>query len=144
MAALDRINGLNRRGSQILPAGWEEHHRDIPDETATATIRLHAGTEPEWVYDPAAGIDVPNLGPIIWEGLARVQQRAEVRTATAGVQQVTIHRYLVSIPREIPGGKWIKVLESGDPELDLLRVTDVLKGSLRWERDLVATDNLEV
>ena len=141
MARLDRP--LNPRGSRVLPAGWEEHHRHIPDATATATVRLHAGTDPEWVYDPDAGADVRDLGPVLWEGLARVQQLNRTTTSPAGTQQVTVHEYLVTVPRHVPAGEWVQVVESGDPELDLLRVVDVLKGSLRWERDLITTDNLE-
>ena len=140
MAQLDRP--FSPRGAQVIPDGWEARHAPISEATMTAEVTIWSGAVPQWRWDDAERKQVRDLGDELWSGTARVQQRKESATTEAGSQDVTTHTYLVTIPRDVPLGQWVQVTESTDPELDLLRVADVLKGSLRWERDLLCTDNL--
>lgn len=140
MAQLDRP--FNPRGVQVIPDGWEARHAPIAEDTATAEVAIWSGAVPQWRWDDAEQKQVRDLGDELWSGLARVQQRRNTAITEAGSQDVTTHAYLVTLPRDVPLGQWVQVVESSDPELGLLRVVDVLKGSLRWERDLLCTDNL--
>ena len=144
MAQLGNVGRLNPRGVEIFPPGWEAHHRPVAEAGMTATVELWSGADPGWVWDEQEQKEVRDLGMLAWTGRARVQQRIGGDNVPAGDQQVTTHRYLVAVPSHVVVGviAWVKVVQSGDPGLGLLKVVDVLKGSIRWERDLMCTDNL--
>lgn len=142
MAQLGRVGRLNPRGATVIPDGWEDHHRPVTEAAMTATVELWSGADPEWVWDDQAQQEVRDLGDLLWTGPARIQQRNDTDLGVAGGQQVTTHRYLVTLPHDVGTGTWVQVVESGDPLLGLLRVVDTQKGSLRWERDLLCTDHL--
>lgn len=109
----------------------------------TATVELWSGADPEWVWDDQAQTETRDYGTLLWTGPARIQQRNDTNVDVAGAQRVTTHRYLVTLPREAGTGEWLHVTYSGDPLLGWLKVIDTLKGSLRWERDLMCTDHLD-
>lgn len=131
---------LNPRGVQAFPPDWEARHQPVAEASMTAEVELWSGVDPEWVWNGTA--ETRDLGDLIWCGPARIQQRNDTDLSPAGDQQVTVHKYLVALPREVGTGAWIKVVGSGDPLLGLLKVIDTQKGSVRWERDLVCTDHL--
>lgn len=140
MAELTRP--LAARGVTVIPPGWEAHHQPVTEAAMTAVIELWSGADPEWTWDDEAQAEVRDRGQKLWAGVARIQQRNDSDLEVAGDQQVTTHRYLVTLPREAGTGAWVRVAESTDPLLDWLKVVDTQKGSIRWERDLICTDNL--
>jgi len=142
MAQLNNAHRLHRRGVTVLPDGWELAHAPVAEEFQTATVELWSGADPEWVWDDDTQAEVRDLGDMVWAGTARIQQRNDTDLNVAGEQQVTVHRYLVTLPHDAGTGTWVQVVESGDPLLGLLRVVDTQKGSLRFERDLLCTDHL--
>lgn len=140
MAELTRP--LAARGVTVIPTGWEAHHQPVTEAAMTAVIELWSGADPEWTWADEAQAEVRDRGQKLWAGVARIQQRNDSDLEVAGDQQVTTHRYLVTLPREAGTGAWVRVAESTDPLLDWLKVVDTQKGSIRWERDLICTDNL--
>ena len=139
MAPLD-LSRLANRAGPLIPEGWEAHHQPVTNAAMTAQVELWSGADPEWSHGPDG--EVRDLGTRVWHGRARVQQLNRADLDQAGAQQVTTHTYLVSLPASVETGAWVKVTESKDPLLGLMKVVDTLKGSLRWERDLLCTDNL--
>lgn len=142
MADLRNVAGLNPRGVQIIPDRWEAHHRPVAEAGMTATVESWSGSDQDWIWDDAAQAEIRDYGTLLWAGVARVQERVGGGDESAGDQQLTLHSYMVSIPHDAPVGGWVRVIESTDPLLDWLKVVDVLKGSIRWQRDLMCTDHL--
>lgn len=142
MADLGNVAGLNPRGVQIIPERWEEHHRPVAEAGMTAVVESWSGSDTDWVWDDTTQSEVRDYGTLLWTGPARVQERFGGADDEAGDQQITLHRYMVSIPHDATVGGWVHVVESGDLLLDWLKVVDILKGSIRWQRDLMCTDHL--
>ena len=139
-----------RPGLHVIPPGWEAHHKPVADGTRTAEVEVWTGPSgPEWVWDPDTKDEVRDHGTLITAGTARIQRLQTESETTAGEQDVTTRRYLVTLDREIGPGltdrSHIHVTTSGDPLLNgrWLAVLDIQGGSLRWERDLICEDNLE-
>lgn len=131
---------------KIIPDGWEEHISPVVDTAFTADIVITA--EPDVEYDEVLMIEVPlDEGELRWQGKARVQQKnvTEKYVMVSG-QRVAIREYLVAVPEAVDNvdiGDVVKVVNSKDGAQSELRVVSVLKGSLRWERDLMCLDSME-
>lgn len=137
--------------SRVTPAAWEAHHRPVAEGTFTARCTIDAAGEGPGTwndttneYDPPARIVLHTNVP------CRVQQQKQPQVSDVGTQQVTTHDYLVCVPISITDaaeGQCVTV-NGGDSTLDPsligrpLVVTDVQRGSLLWERDLICIDNL--
>lgn len=131
---------------KIIPDGWEEHHIPTASSAYTAEVQIRAQAEEN--YDPVLMINVPiDQGALRWSGKARVQQKnvTEKYVMVAG-QRVAIREYLVAVPEaldDIEIGDRVSVMHSKDGLQRELRVVSVLKGSLRWTRDLMCLDSME-
>ncbi|HEY3559658.1 MAG TPA: DUF6093 family protein [Kribbella sp.] len=135
------------QGARVIPAGWEAHHRPVLETTWTATItfRRHTG---EPTFDPATG-STSRASVIVYSGPCRIQDHetnAAGATVAAG-ERITSHTYRVSLPVEadLALDDIGTVDTANDPTLPgrELLVTDVQRGSLLFQRDLLAVDNLE-
>lgn len=115
--------------------------------TARCTIDAAGSGQGTWneatgTFDPPARVvlhtDVP----------CRVQQQRQPQEANTAGQSVTTHDYLVPVPVDVLNvevGHQVRIdVNPDDPSLvgRRLIVTDVLRGSLAWERDLVCIDRL--
>lgn len=145
---------MPRPGSQVVPAGWQKHHRPVAEGTWTAWCTIDTAGEGAGTwnaatneYDPPARIVLHTQVP------CRVQQHTLPQASDVGTQQVSSHDYLVVVPVEITDAEvdqQVTVTGSRDatdpvdPSLigRPLVITDVQRGSLIWERDLIAIDNL--
>lgn len=135
---------------RVIPAGWEERHAAVMvgTQTATVTIRDTPTDGETWVWDPVLKKSMPAVGAILHEEVtARLQRLREEIVTIAGGQEVTVHRYLIALPRDTAGvgvGCTIRVDTSTDPDLtgQTLHVVDEMRGSLRFERHLLAVDHL--
>lgn len=133
-------------GSRVIPSGWEAHHRPVLETTWTATVtfRRLTGTP---VHDPATG-STSQESTVVYAGPCRIQnnETTSAGSMVAGAQKITSHDYQVSGPVEMN----LKVDDVGtvdsanDPTLvgRELTVTDVQRGSLLFQRDVICTDNL--
>ena len=137
-----------RPGITLLPDGFEQYGQHALSGSHTADVEIWSGPAdgaPEWVF--AAGVETRNHGTLVTTGQVRIQRLLSEGESTAGEQDVTSRRYLVALSWD---ASWvttrtrIKVL-AGDPLLEgrYLSVVDVQGGSLRFERHLIAIDNLE-
>lgn len=121
----------------------------MPVANATMTVRcLIHGPDLKGVRDRVTNITPPPTpGPLKFSGAARVQRlNREQEQANAG-QQVTIADYLIAIQFDANGiqpDDIVTIAQASDTDLTgrRLTVTGVMKGSLRWQRDLLAIDNL--
>jgi hypothetical protein len=141
------VGAQGRPGTQVIPAAWETHHRGVAEKTMTAvcTIRHPGGTR---TYNDVTGLTSVTPNFPYFTGPCRVQALAvgDSRVAVAE-QQVTSASYLISVPAvvsEVAVDDQVTVTSSTDPSLTAktLRVTSVQRGSLRFERDLIALDDL--
>ena len=141
-------------GSRVIPVGWQAHHRPVVEGTWTAlcTIDKAGEGQGEWntetnEYDPPARVVLHTLVP------CRVQQHTLPQASDVGTQKVSSHDYLVVVPIEIADVEVdheVTVTGSRDAQDPVdpsligrpLVITDVQRGSLMWERDLIAIDNL--
>lgn len=134
---------------QLIPEGWEEHHRPILDGSYTAIAELR---EPGGGYDYDTGEYLP--GALIAQGVpCRIQRQGPGRGGSGVSQLVDTREVQVTAPvDDIPelditdDGPILTVTgykpgHKGDPHLinKPLRVTNVYPGSLLWERVLTAT-----
>lgn len=133
-------------GSRVIPAGWEAHHRPVLETTWTATITFRRYTG-ESTHDPVTGSTSRDT-VIVYTGPCRIQhhETTSAGSVIAGAEKVTSHDYQISGPVEMD----LRVDDFGtvdacnDPTLTgrELTVTDIQRGSLLFERDCIATDNL--
>lgn len=139
--------GYGRPGTTVIPAGWNEAHAPVAAATMRCPVKLrHPGTTESWNNTTEQTDHVP-LDPY-WEGGARVQAvksgRTDGSTVVAG-DEVHVAGYLMTLPLEVDPavGDLVDVDDAyaDDPALAgrTLRVTDVILGSERFERDVFAT-----
>lgn len=137
---------MPRPGSRVIPSGWEARHRPVAEGTHTATITFRRPAAAP-VFDPATGTTTrPTV--TVYTGPCRIQELPREHVVTDPAQRITIRRYMVSVPIAATN---LRVDDVGtvDTANDAslpgrpLRVTDVLRGSLTFERNLTCIDNLE-
>lgn len=137
-------------GSRVIPAGWVEHHRPVAEATMVgAKIRLRDPAEDTLGdFDEETGTRPVVKAAPYFDGPCRVQQQKQPQVGSAGEQRVTSHDYLIAVPVSVTtvavGHVGVVYECAADPSLvgRELKVTDVLRGSLAWERDLIAIDQL--
>lgn len=135
---------MPRPGSRVIPTGWEARHRPVLESTRTATVTFRRFSGPP-VFDPETGSTTrPRV--VVYTGAFRIQQQAPSET-DAAAQDITTHAYQLSgdVAVDLQINDVGTVDASTDPTLvgRELRVTDVQRGSLLFERTFTATDNLE-
>jgi hypothetical protein len=134
-------------GSRVIPADWEAHHRPVLETTWTATItfRRFTGTS---THDPNTG-STSRDSIVVYSGPVRIQhhETTSAGSVIAGAQKVTIHDYQVSGPVEmdLQRDDFGTVDTCNDPTFigRELTVTDVQRGSLLFQRDVICTDDLQ-
>lgn len=140
MAAAVRPVAGGRPGTEVVPTGWEAAHAAPAAGTMTATVEIRqpGGTQ-EWDDASESTVTVP-FAPYATVA-ARVQALTnDAQVVDAAEQSVTVSGYLVTVPADTSParGHLVTVTATNDPLLEgrELRVTDVVLGSLRFERDL--------
>jgi hypothetical protein len=133
-------------GSKVIQPGWEAHHRPVIATTWTATVTFRRFSGPP-VFDPDTG-STSRPKVVVYSGTFRIQEdQVTAHQADAAAQKITTHNYQLSgaVEVDLQIDDVGTVDASNDPTLvgRELRVTDVQRGSLLFERTLSATDNLE-
>jgi len=139
---------MPRPGSHVIHPDWEQRHR--PTATATMTAQCVIDREdPDGtpVFDPIAGVTTrPRI--TVYTGPCRVQRRSVAESERqSGDQEVTTADYLVVIEHDaedVQVADRVTIGASSDPTLTghALTVASVMRGSLRFERDLTCVDDL--
>lgn len=136
--------------TRVIPVGWAKHHRPAAEGTMTARVRFRdPEQDEEGPFDNSTGTrPVVKADPYL-DTWCRAQQQKQPQVATTGEQRVSTHDYLIAVP--IAGTTVLAVGHVGviyecpdDPSLvgREIKVTDVQRGSLMWERDLICIDHL--
>lgn len=133
----------------LIPKGWELHHRPILEGSFTAVCELRG---PQGAYDYETGGYEP--GELLSDNVpCRVQRQAEGRGGQPSGLPVDTRDLQITLPIDrVPelditdDGPFLTVTgfkpgHAGDPQLigKKLRVTNAQYGSLAWERVLTAT-----
>lgn len=138
--------------TKVIPDGWSAHHRPIVAQTfgAAVSIRRPGGTAGD--FNETTGVREYTLADPHYVGGARIQvQPIMGGDLNAGEQRVTVVGYLVVVDRDTSTDAQVddvvlidNVDDNGDPAMigRELRVSGVAIGSLAWERDLTALDDL--
>lgn len=142
------VQSLGRPGTPVIPAGWQEAHGHVAAETMTATVSLrHPGAVK--TYEDRATTYVP-LTAYATDQAARIHAM-QSRAIAAGTEQaeetLQVAGYLISLEysrnldSEPATGDLVDVTACPDPLLvgRTLKVADVVRGSLRFSRDLFCT-----
>lgn len=150
---MPRAGSPVRPGSTVIPAGWEAHHAAVA-EAAMPDLCIVTGDGPPAVWDPDTNTATPGARVTVYDDPARpgagapcrVQRLARADALVVAAEQgIPAADYLVAI-RDTAGvrvGQRVQVTRSGDADLTgagvFLRVEGVVRGSLRFERDLFCT-----
>jgi hypothetical protein len=142
--------GSGRRA--VIPTDWAAHHTGVAEGFMDkATINLHGpGSAPAWNETTKRTESPP--GAAIAAGVpARIQALTEISVPANDVadEQIRIIGYRISVPAAtspaalVPGVLVDVVTCAGDPLLAgrSMTVTDVVRGTHRFERDLVCDLN---
>ena len=133
-------------GSRVIPAGWEAHHRPVLETTWTATVTFRRFTGAS-THDPNTG-STSRDSVVVYTGPCRIQhhETTSAGSVIAGAEKVTTHDYQVSGPvsMDLQRDDFGTVDTCNDPTFvgRELTVTDVQRGSLLFQRDVICTDNL--
>ncbi|EFQ82706.1 hypothetical protein HMPREF0063_11915 [Aeromicrobium marinum DSM 15272] len=138
-----------RPGTRVLPENWERDHAPVVAKTRTAMIEIRPPAALP-TFTPGEGYGDPASLDPIYTGSARIQALdADARRRLVGEQDQGTSAYLVAIDIDaaaIPDNSTIRVTASNDPWMTTDRTLIVRNadlGSLRFERDLYAVDDLD-
>lgn len=131
------------RNTRVIHRHWESHHYPVAEGQMTAecviTREGHAAS-----FDEVSGRSIRPTATTVYDNECRVQRSIDPPGNTASAdRQVAIAEYVVTIPVGsglVRIGDLVKVTAcTGDPDLVglTLTVTNVRRGSLTWQRDLV-------
>lgn len=138
-----KTRAQGRPGTRVIPLGWEDGHRVVAEKTMTATVALrHPGTTQEWSTELQENVETPLAAYATTR--CRVQALATQAPAVVAAEDTeTVAKYLLTVPDGLASleGDLATVSDAGDSQLDgrTLRVEQVIRGSLRFERDLICT-----
>lgn len=134
---------------RVIPAGWSAHHQPVAVGTMTARCTIDRDGTGDPVWDEDTGTWTQPARVVLHTDVpCRIQQQKQPQVADVGQQQVSTHDYLVPVPITITdvelGQQLLVTVNLDDPSLvgRRLEITDVQRGSLAWERDLVCIDHL--
>lgn len=139
---------MPRPSSNVIHPRWATHHRPVVEGTFTATIAIRdPAQDTRGELDHDTGTRPVVKATPYYVGGCRIQQQKQPQVSISADQRVTTHDYLVPVPIEVNArtGHIGTVTDCpADPTLvgRELKVTDVLRGSLAWERDLICIDHL--
>lgn len=127
-----------RPGTGVLPS--EVAGRVVFSRTMTApcTIRV-PGTTQAWSTELEQNVETP-IDPY-FTGVCRIQALTnDARQVDAADDTVTVSGYLITVPATVAAAvdHLVVATDTGDTTLDgrTLRVRDVVRGTVRFERDL--------
>jgi len=141
---------LGRPGTPVIPAGWQQAHGAVAAKTMTAIVNLRNPGSTSTFNPTGRRTEYTPLAAYATAQAARVQAQTS-RAVQPGKEQaeetLQVAGYLVTITLDRPAdqepaaGDLVDVTASDDPLLTgrTLKVADVVRGSLRFERDLFCT-----
>ncbi len=134
-------------GTRVVPDGWEQRHQPVVEATFTARVQLRDPSGDTQTWNTATGKYTTVKAAAYYDGPCRIQQLNRTQTAETAGQVEATHDYLVQIPKTVTAvhtGHLAVIYDATDTTLNgrELQVSDVLRGSLTWARDLTCIDTL--
>lgn len=137
--------------TRVIHPDWSQRHRAAAEGGMTATVRIdRPGSGDDWT---PSGVTPADPADPIWTGQARVQALpSQMHEAVTAGQEVTTRDYLVALPADVPPiavgdrGDLVTVTASPDDQQLVgrpMRFVDIQHGSVLWQRNLVARDDLD-
>lgn len=137
---------MPRPGTPVIHPQWSEHHRPTADGQMTAECSIDRPSHVATLNETTGRSTYP-AATNLYAGPCRFQAGPRLSTpTTVGGTQATQHRYAVAVPATVGGiqiNDQVTVTAcTDDPSMvgRVLRVVDVLEGSLLWQRDLICED----
>lgn len=136
--------------TRVIPVGWEAAHAPVAEQamTATATVTRPASNGPP-VFDEETGRSQHPAPSTVHSGPCRIQRSALTGGhAPVVADKVTpLREYVTSWPLDAPVFRvndLVTVTDATDTELagQVLRIVDVRRGSLVWQRDYLAEEHV--
>lgn len=138
--------------TRVIPTGWSAHHRPVVEGTWTGTCTIRRPGVVKGDFDEETLTYESTPHDPHYTGKCRVQvQPIFSGDREAAGQKVTVAGYLVAVDLatsdQTKVDDVVKVTgidDNGDPTLvgRELTVSGVARGTLAWERDLTAIDDL--
>lgn len=136
---------IGRPGTPVIPANWAASHQPVAEkaQTAAACELREPGTVQTW--NPVTDqMDTAPHAAYYTGGCAVVPLTNDARIAVQAEDPETVTGYLVTVPAVVGlvlDGHLVKITSSDDTALTgrVLTVKDVVRGSHRFERDLICT-----
>lgn len=131
-------------GWRVIPEGFEEYHRPTVAQTFTAMCVVKRPGGPPPFPKP----DGWQPDTVLWTGMCRLQQLQREGDPVTGDQPTQTRAYLLALPFTNGQGIDLPELntgEGGDFAVVRDRVFNLkqpLHGSILWERDYMATENI--
>lgn len=146
--------------TRVIPTGWSAHHQGVIPGSANARVVITDPTRSTpGGLDPTTGTQLPptpvyiaggpeDANPDWRSGVpCRIQHQRDDRSVDHAAQTITVRQYLLQLPAGVPDvevGHYLLVAAAvNDPHLagESLTVYDVIHGSERFARDVVAVHN---
>jgi hypothetical protein len=132
-----------RPGTPVIPTDWAATHQVPAQKTmvgATATLR-NPGTVQAWSVPLEQMVAVPKTPYAVDQPCRALALSQQAKEVVAADDPETVADYLIVVPAALePAEKdLVTIACPSDPLLDgrVLEVQQVVRGSIRWERDLM-------
>jgi hypothetical protein len=140
---------LGRPGTPVIPTHWQESHGAVAAKTRTQPVNLRKPGSMTTFNTTAEHTDVTPLAPYATDVLARIQAHRETSQDSESEQveeTLRVTGYLITLPFDCAPevGDLIDIPTScSDAALAgiTLRIVELIRGSLRFERDVFAVIN---
>lgn len=139
--------GVAVRSGYVIHPQWVEHHVPVAAGSLRGLCEIRT-EDTQGTYNPVTKKHDVTPGTLLHSGPFRAQKLATGSgVQTIGEQQVTVGDYLIVIGFDANGitpDCLITFIQCDDPDLvgKRMTVTSIGKGENRFERDLIALDNL--
>lgn len=141
---------LGRPGTPVIPTGWQQAHGAVVAKTMTATVALRKPGGTKTFNTTSRRTEYTGVTPYATDQAARIQaeaSRAVQPSEEQAEETLQVAGYLVTltfdrtVDDEPAAGDLVDVTASDDPLLTgrTLKITEAVRGSLRFERDLFCT-----
>lgn len=134
----------------MIPERWQQTHGTVFAKTMTATVNLRKPGGTKTFNNTTRRTEYTGATPYATDQAARIQaqtSRAVQPVEEQAEETLQVAGYLVTLtfdrdPAAEPAtGDLVDVIDSADPLLTgrTLKINDVMRGSLRFERDIYCT-----
>lgn len=141
------LRSQGRPSTRVIPANWETSHAPVADRAGTAVVALRRPGSGNAFNKTSGRTEFTKLEPYATGLPSRIQglrETARGAPTVVAAENVRITDYLVTVPLAVVAatGDLVEITTCSDPMLPagaMLKVVEITRGSLRFERDLFCT-----